>query len=1338
MVLRAGSRGKLGSTTNAKSVRTIFELRAIQVQKGRHLAAPRKLSIVVCNKNAAEGAISIVEVGKTALRSAPPTTNQRARICESSLRTVPSTNRRARFCGPRASGARRYRRLSAEPPQPSKSQTKVQSRKKSTHAAIFRLTSNNILVLVKFNKFNKSFVREEPFDLIKNLPLVGESYQEALKLLKNRYENKNRIVNEHICNLLDLRTVGKSTASNLREFVSAIRQQVAAIKNHNPNIIYWDHILTCIILRKLDGYTSRAYQLERDLDAEPSLEDLLCYLDKRALALEGTDQSHHQQPQARYGKVAAHAAAADKPPTCLNCKSTNHKLFNCKQFQLMASKERIDFVKQNKLCNVCLGAHFSKCRFHFRCAECKGPHNTLVHYNEPALAPPVTLTGNNNSNVLLPTARVKAIAKDGTEVHFKALLDSGSQVSIVTSKLVQLLGLTPKQSATNIIGISNAKNHLKYCVPLEIHSLKSTFKTTVTCHVTDQITSQLPQSKIKLDELQLPSNIEWADEQFNVPSDIHMLMGANIMFQVLLPEKSSVTPANNSGKQSPAQNDLHIFNTHFGHIIGGSLPTGSIKGQILCNKVVLKCEMDLNETLGQFWTNEKVPEIFSEKSPEHELCEQIFQNSVELKDKQFQVPLPLKLPLSEVKETLGDSFNLALKRFHNLEKKLMANPELFMQYKQFIHEFLSLGHGHYVDIEMYDINKQAAYYMPHHAIIKPESKTTKVRSVFDASMKTNKKVSLNDLQLNGPVVQRDLFDIMLLFRLGRYTITSDIKRMFRNILVDPAFTSLQNILWRDDPSQPIKCIRLDRVTYGLKSSSYLATRCLIELANRYENEYPLAAFILRNNTYVDDVLYSHNDLATVREAKQQLCSLLSLGSFNTHKWSSNNELVLSDIPLEDQHFDSIDLQKDNYNMKTLGLQINTKEDNFIITSPGTFDTNLLTKRSILSYIGRCYDPIGFINPIIVVAKSIMQKLWINNTDWNSCPPTDVEREWIQFTEDLRVMEPIQINRNVRFSDEDTVELIGFADASSSTAHGCCIYLRVTTPTGNTTLHLLCSKSRINPIQKKGMTVPRLELNAALLLSKLMSKTYDTLKLKVNVSKVYLFSDSQIVLAWLKMELTNLQAYVANRVNVIRQHTVSWQWLYISTDNNPADLVSRGVRPHELSSCEQWWHGPRFLNDSEYNFPITETNTSSDLPEVKHCLVLSSDHGSHTGPLEQKATVAKQLMGSLPASRVTSTNRAFVRVGVDFAGPIDVKLSRGVGGVGRSWAGGVGACVAGGGGRGVRVPACRRCAAAASVRSARRREVDWRARAAPGPPRPVQRAHSLHITRLHRSNHPKSW
>ncbi|XP_073943422.1 uncharacterized protein [Choristoneura fumiferana] len=406
--------------------------------------------------------------------------------------------------------------------------------------------------------------------------------------------------------------------------------------------------------------------------------------------------------------------------------------------------------------------------------------------------------------------------------------------------------------------------------------------------------------------------------------------------------------------------------------------------------------------------------------------------------------------------------------------------------------------------------------------------------------------------------------------------------MFRNIKIDPAYTSLQNILWRDNPNEPIKCIRLDTVTYGLKSSSYLASRCLDELANRYGNSHPLATSVIKNNIYVDDVIYSNNDLETTLSAKDQLRDLLNLGSFSTHKWSSNHEVILSNIPSGEQHFDSLDLQKDNYNMKALGLQINIKDDNFIISSPEPFDSANFTKRSILSYIGRLYDPMGFVNPIIVTAKAIMQKLWKLNTSWNEKPPPNVEQEWLEFTSDLAVMEPILLSRNIDISEADTVQLVGFADASSTTAYGCCVYLRHTYKSGATKMHLLCSKSRINPVQNKGLTVPRLELNAALLLSKLIAKTYDTLKIKANVKEVYLFSDSQIVLAWLKTELTKLQAYVANRVNVIRQNTARWSWLYVNTHENPADLISRGVRPSELRSNDLWWHGPQFLRNTQYS------------------------------------------------------------------------------------------------------------------------------------------------------------
>lgn len=588
------------------------------------------------------------------------------------------------------------------------------------------------------------------------------------------------------------------------------------------------------------------------------------------------------------------------------------------------------------------------------------------------------------------------------------------------------------------------------------------------------------------------------------------------------------------------------------------------------------------------------------KSSEHELTEYIFQNTVQLKDNQFEVALPLKLPLNEVNNALGDSFHFALKRFLNLEKKLHNNLSLFSEYQKFIHDYISLNHGHYVDIELYDFNKDAVYFLPHHAVLRPESKTTKLRTVFDASMKTNKRVSLNDLLLNGPTVQRDLFDILLLFRLGQYTFTTDIKQMFRNVRLTTEHTSLQNILWRDSPNESIKCIRLDTVTYGLKSSSYLATRCLKELADKNERNLPIGSSILSNCTYVDDVLYSDNDLNT-----SQKSHLLQLGSFQTHKWSSNDSRVIADVPPAEQHFEDVELQDDDCSLKTLGLRLVIKKDQFKVTCPEPFNTNKFTKREILAYIGRFYDPMGFVSPIIVQAKAIMQKLWISKTDWNATPDDDIQREWLDFSSSLAAMDPIFIDRNINITNSCTVELVGFCDASSSTAYGCCVYLRVTHPSNEVKMHLICSKSRINPLQLKSVTVPRLELNAALLLSILIVKVRDTLKLKLNIKQTYLFTDSEIVLAWLRSEPMTLKAYVANRVTAISKNTHDCQWLYVNTKDNPADLVSRGVRPRELSTCSMWWNGPEFLHSLGYEFKLS-INLPTTPPEKKTSAALSSN------------------------------------------------------------------------------------------------------------------------------------
>ncbi|KAL0879431.1 hypothetical protein ABMA27_003182 [Loxostege sticticalis] len=113
----------------------------------------------------------------------------------------------------------------------------------------------------------RSYLKCEPYDLIKNLPLSNESYLKARQLLDDRYNNKYKILNEHIAQLLDLSPLSKSTSANIRSFVSSTKQIIAAIENLNNGIKYWDPIILCILTRKLDTYTARAYQMERDDNA---------------------------------------------------------------------------------------------------------------------------------------------------------------------------------------------------------------------------------------------------------------------------------------------------------------------------------------------------------------------------------------------------------------------------------------------------------------------------------------------------------------------------------------------------------------------------------------------------------------------------------------------------------------------------------------------------------------------------------------------------------------------------------------------------------------------------------------------------------------------------------------------------------------------------------------------------------------------------------------------------------------------------------------------------------------------------------------------------------------
>lgn len=159
-----------------------------------------------------------------------------------------------------------------------------------------------------------------------------------------------------------------------------------------------------------------------------------------------------------------------------------------------------------------------------------------------------------------------------------------------------------------------------------------------------------------------------------------------------------------------------------------------------------------------------------------------------------------------------------------------------------------------------------AYYLPHHAVIREDKTTTKVRVVFDASCKTTNGKSLNDQLHLGPTIQDDLFSLLIKWRKGEIAYTGDIEKMYRQVWVDERDTKYLRLLWRNSPNEQIKEYLLRTVTFGTASAPFQAIRALHEVGNQIESEKPKIAAAIKEQFYVDDFLGTAD---TVQEAAHE-------------------------------------------------------------------------------------------------------------------------------------------------------------------------------------------------------------------------------------------------------------------------------------------------------------------------------------------------------------------------------------------------------------------------------------------------------------------------------------
>ncbi|XP_055840135.1 uncharacterized protein LOC129907787 isoform X1 [Episyrphus balteatus] len=726
---------------------------------------------------------------------------------------------------------------------------------------------------------------------------------------------------------------------------------------------------------------------------------------------------------------------------------------------------------------------------------------------------------------------------------------------------MQCLGTQRLQSNTTLSCANNIVTMAKHKAILNISSRINGLTATIEALVIPQITGLLPDKKIDIKEWNIPNNINLSDPQFNVPQRVDLLLGVDLFYKILCVGQIKLGP------NLPA-----LQNTLFGWVVAGQLPKSN--NQSTSNRLSFairdtpqESETDeaLSKSLQILWEIESFNCQTDVLSTEERECENHFvSNYSRLESGRFSVRLPFK----QNPNLLGNSYDISKRRLLSLERRFRKNPDLFQQYSAFMNEMLLNSHMELVN--NLDLTSPH-YFLPHHCVIKLSSSSTKLRVVCDATAKTSAGKSLNDILMVGPVIQPDLFSIALRFRRHKFVMTADITKMYHQVRLDESDRRFHYILWRNCESE-IAIYRLCTVTFGTACASFLSTRALKQLSVDEGEQFPAAAKAISSEFYVDDLITGCDSLNELKALKSELISLLGKGGFILKKWCANSVEILEGIPKTDR--EQCFKIKGKEVIKTLGTYWNPVEDNFHYEITPLL-SECITKRTVLSDIAHLFDPLGLINPVIVLAKMFMQQLWRLKLAWDEALPQECHHSWLKFRKGLHELNNLHIHRRVFFGHTDNYQLHAFSDSSEG-AFGTCVYIRSVDDDGTVRTNLLCAKSKVAPVRK--VTLPRLELCAGAMMVQLVQRLKEIFG--SILQHITYWTDSSIALSWIAEESCNWQTFIANRVSFIHQHSSSSQWRHIRSELNPADVISRGSYPSALIQSDLWFRGPSFLNLEE--------------------------------------------------------------------------------------------------------------------------------------------------------------
>ena len=536
----------------------------------------------------------------------------------------------------------------------------------------------------------------------------------------------------------------------------------------------------------------------------------------------------------------------------------------------------------------------------------------------------------------------------------------------------------------------------------------------------------------------------------------------------------------------------------------------------------------------------------------------------------YEVKLPLKDPLDSLQISSGfgtarNRLSVLLRSWPETQKNTLAS--LFK-------DFESRG---IIEPAPPGPSKFPIYYIPFFVVAKESSHTTKLRPVLDAACRSAGSQALNDFIWSGPNLLPDLSGIIWRFRIANHVVLADISKAFYTVSVAPEHRDLQRILLPKSFSQTeadqFKIFRFTKLVMGITSSPFglaaVARAHFENLKAAADRPNSVSEELLHQillNLYVDNIYVPVSHPTKLEQTVTGVKEIFESAGMPLAEWSSDLDDIRKLVPAEKMN--------PSDDVSVLGMGWDRVADTTHLRAPNLEKllARPFTKKVAAGLIASVFDIDGRLAPVLLRPRLLFHgTAAIKDIPWGTRLSEEIRAPWEPLIEDLKRHAEVKLPRRLVPDSGRQARLVGFADASR-TAYGCVIYITQEQPDGTVSIKFLAAKSRVAPTGKGELTIPRLELEALVLLSKIATNVEKQLS-ELSLLPTILFTDSQCACHWCTSG-KNLKPWHAARVFKIRGNGHR-DVRYVTTAINPADHASRGLSMDDFLKSN-FISGPEFL------------------------------------------------------------------------------------------------------------------------------------------------------------------